>query len=95
MTCLSWPPPTFTAPPDVCWVALDAPDNAVRVPANALVDQVGRFDASGDVTVATGLDDWCVRLYSGVSEGDKMNRWCDIGLVSILLPWSDSRKCVY
>jgi hypothetical protein len=48
------------------------------VPANADVDQVGRFDAKGDVTLGTGFVDWCVRLYNGVSDGDSRNRWCDI-----------------
>lgn len=62
----------------MCCVALDAPDSAVSVPANADVDQVGRFDARGDVTLGTGFVDWCVRLYNGVSDGDSRNRWCDI-----------------
>jgi len=79
--CITWrscPPPTRTAPPVVCCVALDAPESAVSVPANALVDQVGRFEASGDVTVGTGLVEWCVRLYNGVSDGDSRNKWCDM-----------------
>lgn len=62
----------------MCCVALDAPDSAVSVPANADVDQVGRLDARGDVTLGTGFVDWCVRLYNGVSDGDSRNRWCDI-----------------
>jgi hypothetical protein len=64
----------------VCCVALDAPDSAVRVPANALVDHVGKFDAKGLETVAAGFDDWCVRLYNGVSDGDRRKRWCDMFL---------------
>jgi hypothetical protein len=58
MTCLSCPAPTRIAPPLVCCVALDAPDNAVSVPANALVDHVGRLDARGVVTPPAGFDDW-------------------------------------
>lgn len=44
-----------TAPPAAWCVALVAPDNAVRVPANADVDQVGRLDESGEDTVGAGL----------------------------------------
>lgn len=43
-------PPPILAPPPCTWcdcVALEAPDNAVSVPANADVDQLGRFDDSG------------------------------------------------
>ncbi len=47
ITWRSCPPPTRTEPPLVVCVALDAPDSAVRVPANADVDHVGRFDANG------------------------------------------------
>jgi hypothetical protein len=78
ITCRSCPPPIRTAPPLVCCVALDAPESAVSVPANADVDHVGKFDARGDVTLGTGFVDWCVRLYSGVSDGDNTKRWCDI-----------------
>lgn len=78
MTCLSCPPPIRTGPPVVCWGALEAPDNALSVPAKADVDQVGRLVARGDVTLTTGFVDWCVRLYNGVSEGDSRKRWCDI-----------------
>ena len=48
-----------TPPPDM-WcdcAALDAPLSAVSVPANADVDQLGRFDARGDVVVWIGFDD--------------------------------------
>ena len=62
----------------MCCVALDAPDSAVSVPANALVDHVGKFEAKGLETLAAGFDDWCVRLYNGVSDGDKRKRWCDM-----------------
>lgn len=59
ITCLSWPPPIFTIPP--CpWcacVAAVAPDNALRVPANADVDQLGRLEAKGDATVCDGLEE--------------------------------------
>ena len=78
MTCLSCPPPMRTDPPVVCWGALEAPDNAVSVPAKADVDHVGKFAASGEVRLATGFVEWCVRLYNGVSEGDSKKRWCDI-----------------
>lgn len=57
---------------------LDAPDNAVSVPANADVDQLGRFDAKGEVTDCTGFDEKCVSSYSGVSEGESRNRWWDM-----------------
>ena len=57
ITWRSCPPPTRTEPPLVVCVALDAPDSAVRVPANADVDHVGRFDANGDVTLGTGFVD--------------------------------------
>lgn len=36
-------------------MALDAPDNAVNVPANADVDHVGRLADNGDVAAAAGL----------------------------------------
>lgn len=78
MTCLSCPPPIRTEPPVVCWGALEAPDNAVSVPAKADVDHVGRLAARGDVTLITGFVEWCVRLYNGVSEGDNRKRWCDM-----------------
>jgi hypothetical protein len=78
MTCLSCPPPIRTEPPVVCWGALEAPDNAVSVPAKADVDHVGRLAARGDVTVITGFVEWWVRLYNGVSEGDSRKRWCDM-----------------
>ena len=55
MTCRSWPPPILDPPPAPCCPALDAPDNAVNVPANAEVDQVGRFDESGEVIVGAGF----------------------------------------
>ena len=58
----------------MCCVVLDAPDSAVRVPANADVDHVGRLDDNGDETPPAGLVDEYVRLYIGVSEGDSMNR---------------------
>lgn len=53
-TCLSCPPPTtFPPPPPVlllpaCWVEEEAPERAVRVPAKAEVDQVGRLEERGD-----------------------------------------------
>ena len=78
MTCGSWPPPIRSAPPEVCWVALDAPERAVRVPANADVDHVGKFEAKGDVATAAGLLVWCVSVYSGVSDGDSKKRWWDM-----------------
>lgn len=79
ITCRSCPPPTRVGPlPVDCCVALDAPDSAVSVPANADVDHVGRFAASGEVTVCAGFSDWCVSEYRGVSEGESRNRWCDI-----------------
>ena len=59
-------------------MALDAPESAVSVPANAEVDQVGKLDARGDVALGTGFVDWCVRLYKGVSDGDSTKRWWDI-----------------
>jgi hypothetical protein len=55
-----------------------APDSAVNVPANADVDQVGRLDDSGEVVLGAGLDDKWVRLYKGVSDGDKINKWWDM-----------------
>lgn len=41
----------------MCCVALDAPESAVRVPANADVDHVGRFAARGDDAVGAGFVD--------------------------------------
>ena len=59
MTCRSLPPPMRTPPPCMLYdcATLDAPDKAVSVPANAEVDQLGRFDASGDVVVCTGFEE--------------------------------------
>ena len=51
-----------------------APDKAVRVPANAEVDQDGRLDASGYDVAGAAFVDWCIIVYTGVSYGDKMNR---------------------
>ena len=59
MTCRSLPPPMRTPPPDM-WcdcAALDAPESAVRVPANAEVDQLGRLDARGEEVFWAGLDE--------------------------------------
>jgi len=42
------------------------------------VDHDGRLDAKGAATLVAGFVVWCVRLYNGVSEGDKRNKWCDI-----------------
>ena len=54
MTWRSCPPPRRT-PPAVCCVVLDAPESAVSVPANAEVDQFGRFADNGDVMLGAGL----------------------------------------
>ena len=89
MTCLSCPPPIRTEPPVVCWGALEAPDNAVSVPAKADVDHVGRLAARGDERLVTGFVEWWVRLYNGVSEGDSRKRWCDITIRS------PERQCVH
>lgn len=48
------------------------------MPAKADVDHVGRLDANGDAIVDTGFEEECVRLYMGVSEGERMNKWCDM-----------------
>jgi hypothetical protein len=86
ITCRSCPPPIRTPPPCVLICAtLDAPDNAVSVPAKAVVDHEGRFADSGDGAAAAGFDDRCVRLYSGVSEGDSMKRWCDMAAERMIL----------
>ncbi|KAJ3485350.1 hypothetical protein NLI96_g5010 [Meripilus lineatus] len=56
---------------------LDAPDNAVRVPANADVDQLGRFDANGEVTDCTGFEEkkrWWDMLNPGL-EGSFQSHW--------------------
>jgi hypothetical protein len=56
MTWRSCPAPIFVPPPcELGWVAADAPDSAVKVPANADVDQLGKLAASGDATEGTGL----------------------------------------
>jgi hypothetical protein len=55
MTCLSCPPPIFTPPCECDCGALDAPDKAVNVPANADVDQLGRLAARGDAVDGIGL----------------------------------------
>ena len=49
-------------PPDVWCAAPDAPDNAVSVPANAEVDQDGRFADKGDDTLAAGFVCLIIRL---------------------------------
>lgn len=60
MTCLlSCPPPILAAPPCPCcaWLALAAPDKALNVPANAEVDQLGRFEARGEDVAWEGFDE--------------------------------------
>ena len=57
---------------------LDAPERAVRVPANAEVDQEGRFADRGDGATWAGFAEKCVRLYKGVSEGESRKRWWDM-----------------
>ena len=75
ITWRSCPPPIRTPPPAafVC-ATLDAPDSAVNVPANALVDHEGRFADRGAGADAAGFDDRCVRLYNGESDGDSTKR---------------------
>lgn len=61
ITCLSFPPP-MRAPPPCTWyacAALGAPESAVNVPANAEVDQLGRFAARGDVVLGAGFEEKC------------------------------------
>jgi len=55
-------------------VVLEAPDNAVNVPANAEVDQVGKLADKGDARLGVGLVDRCVNEYTGVSDGERMKR---------------------
>jgi hypothetical protein len=74
MTCRSWPPPTRTPPLDVVCAVLEAPDKAVSVPANAEVDHDGRLDDNGDIVLAAGRDEKCVRLYNGVSDTDSIKK---------------------
>lgn len=79
--CITWrscPPPTLVCPLVDCCVVLDAPESAVNVPAKADVDHVGKLAARGEVTVCVGFEDWCVSVYSGVSDGERRNKWCDI-----------------
>lgn len=50
----------------------------MSVPANAEVDHDGRFADKGEGAATDGLAEKWVRLYRGVSDGERRKRWWDI-----------------
>ena len=60
ITCRSCPPRGTPPPAPGLYAGDVAPDKAFRVPAKAVADQDGRFEAKGYAVDGAGFEDWCV-----------------------------------